>query len=237
MANSDTKNLTFDQRFNLVCYETNVSKSAENPRFKTPYRTLEDIYEVLVSTLLKYNITYREQSVEIVKTQMGDMLQIKATISDALSDEKIDYSYSQPLFYPIEGSKSDPIQLYGAALTYARRYFLSGIFMVRCDNKDLDSFKDKPQFGTSVPQVQPQAQPQAQPQRPENFPLQESTPAQTPKSRILTVGGYTRDNVILGIFNSKTREELEPWYKIVVGFTRDTELQEIYKAKFSQFKK
>lgn len=128
---------SFRERLNQAVQAMSVQKKNNNGFLNYKYRNIEDIYEQLVPVLNKFGIGYRE-SMAIRTGDKLDILHIDSVVYDTTGDEEFAYTYDQPIFYAVK-DKQDPVQSYGAALSYARRYNLSAIFMVRCGIKDLDS--------------------------------------------------------------------------------------------------
>jgi hypothetical protein len=97
-----------------------VSKSANNPFFKSKYAPLPDILEAIADPLDESGLTF---------SQFPDGDSLTTILMHPESGEWIEASYSM---HPV---KSDP-QSVGSAITYARRYALGAILALNIDEDD-----------------------------------------------------------------------------------------------------
>ena len=97
-----------------------VSKSANNPFFKSKYAPLPDILEAISEPLDESGLTF---------SQFPDGDSLTTILMHPESGEWIEASYSM---HPV---KSDP-QSVGSAITYARRYALGAILALNIDEDD-----------------------------------------------------------------------------------------------------
>ena len=97
-----------------------VSKSANNPFFKSKYAPLPDILEAISDPLDESGLTF---------SQFPDGDSLTTILMHPESGEWIEAAYSM---HPV---KSDP-QSVGSAITYARRYALGAILALNIDEDD-----------------------------------------------------------------------------------------------------
>lgn len=109
-----------------------VSKIHKNTFSNFNYRSCEDILEALKEHLPEG--VYLLLNDEIVS--VGDRFYIKSTASLHYENQVV--SVQAFAREPVEKKKFDDSQVTGAASSYARKYALSGLFMID-DSKDIDS--------------------------------------------------------------------------------------------------
>jgi hypothetical protein len=102
-----------------------VKKSADNPFFKSKYATLDAIQHHIQPYLSKYGL------VVVQKNVVNDGLFVMTEIYDASSGECISS------VFPIIVQKNTP-QEYGSAVSYAKRYSLSGLLNLVIADEDDD---------------------------------------------------------------------------------------------------
>lgn len=116
-----------------VSTELNVPKARYNSFGNYNYRSLEDIYEAVKPILLVYNLSLRlSDTIE----SYGDRVYVKATASISNGEETIEVSsYAREA---VNKKGMDDSQITGTASSYARKYALSGLFLLD-DIKDADT--------------------------------------------------------------------------------------------------
>jgi hypothetical protein len=124
-----------------------VAKTKENPFFKSKYADLGTIDEA-VKGPLKDNGLVVVQTTEVISGQ--------AVLVTTLLHDSGQWIEGQ---YPLNPVKNDPQGL-GSATTYARRYALSALLGVICDEDD-DGNHASSRNGHSEPQERPQERSQA----------------------------------------------------------------------------
>lgn len=135
-----------------VSTELNVPKARHNSFGNYNYRSLEDIYESVKPILLVYNLSLRlSDTIEAY----GDRVYVKATATLSNGEETIEVSsYAREA---VNKKGMDDSQITGTASSYARKYALSGLFLLD-DVKDADtdeytrSTANEPLDGKSIPE-------------------------------------------------------------------------------------
>ena len=117
----------------MIQNKLNAPKNQYNSFGKYTYRSCESILEAVKPLLNEYNA-------EVVLTddivQIGDRIYVKATaIFTAGDDEVICTAFARE---PDSKKGMDEAQVTGATSSYARKYALSGLFLID-DNKDADT--------------------------------------------------------------------------------------------------
>jgi hypothetical protein len=116
-----------------IIQELNVPKSRYNSFGNYNYRSLEDIYESVKPLLAKYNLSLRmTDTIEAY----GDRVYVKATAT--LSDGDNSHDVSAYAREAVNKKGMDDSQITGTASSYARKYALSGLFLLD-DIKDADT--------------------------------------------------------------------------------------------------
>ena len=116
-----------------VCEELNVPKSRRNSFGNYYYRSLEDIYEAVKPLLTKYNLSLK--MVDGIEAH-GDRVYVRATAT--LSDGE-NHIHGIAFAREAQSKKGfDDSQITGTASSYARKYALSGLFLLD-DVKDADT--------------------------------------------------------------------------------------------------
>lgn len=131
--------------------ELNVPKSRYNSFGNYNYRSLEDIYEAVKPLLSKYNLFLTlTDTIEAY----GDRVYVKATAT--ISDGENFYNVSSYAREAVNKKGMDDSQITGTSSSYARKYALSGLFLLD-DIKDADteeytrSTTDSPSKPKSIP--------------------------------------------------------------------------------------
>jgi len=122
-------------KFHAEC--TPVSKSADNPFFKSKYATLDAIQEHIRKPL---------QNNGLVVTQANKVVEGNAiVVSTVWHVESGEYIESE---FPVVVTKPTA-QEYGSAVSYAKRYSLSGLLNLTIQDEDDDG--NKATFGNAEP--------------------------------------------------------------------------------------
>lgn len=103
-----------------------VKKSADNPFFKSKYATLDAIQHHIQPYLTKHGLVVTQRNI----TQEAGIF-VKTEVYEAVSGECIDS------VFPIIVQKNTP-QDYGSAVSYAKRYSLSGLLNLVIADEDDD---------------------------------------------------------------------------------------------------
>lgn len=116
-----------------VIQELNVPKSRRNSFGNYYYRSLEDIYEAVKPLLAKHNLCLRmTDTIEA----FGDRVYVRATATLYDGDNHINASaYAREA---VNKKGMDDSQITGTSSSYARKYALSGLFLLD-DVKDADT--------------------------------------------------------------------------------------------------
>ena len=130
------------EKLSKIQRELNAPKSQFNSFGKYSYRNCEDIMTALKPFLDDVYVTVSDE-MQVV----GDRVYVKATAT--ISDGEVEIRNTA---YAREASSKkgmDDSQLTGATSSYARKYALSGLFLVD-DNKDADSMKSSESGGVNA---------------------------------------------------------------------------------------
>jgi hypothetical protein len=103
-----------------------VKKSADNPFFKSKYATLDAIQHHIQPHLTKYGLVVVQKN---ITTENG--LYVMTEVYESASSESISS------VFPIIVQKNTP-QEYGSAVSYAKRYSLSGLLNLMIADEDDD---------------------------------------------------------------------------------------------------
>ena len=122
------------EKLTAIQKELKASKKQKNEFGGYMYRTIESIFEALKPLLDKEKVSLT-LSDDIV--QIGDRYYIKATAKLFDSEGSVEVSaYARE---PITKKGTDESQITGAATTYARKYALTGMFLLDNSENDPDS--------------------------------------------------------------------------------------------------
>jgi hypothetical protein len=103
-----------------------IIKDATNPFFKAKYASLDHIQEHIKPTLISCNLVVIQRNVE---TEKGLFVESKVV--------HVDSGETETSIFPIIVSKQDA-QSYGSAVSYAKRYSLSGLLNLTIQDLDDD---------------------------------------------------------------------------------------------------
>jgi len=117
--------------------ELSCPKNQFNSFGKYNYRSCEDILEGLKNVLADLVVTITDDIVMI-----GDRIYVKATVT--VTDGKESVSSSAFARESLTKKGMDDSQITGTASSYARKYALSGMFLID-DTKDADAADNSPQ--------------------------------------------------------------------------------------------
>lgn len=124
------------EKLTAIQKKLKASKKSKNDFGGYMYRTIESIFEA-VKPILEDNHVTLKLSDELV--QIGDRYYVKstATLIDDESDGTVEVSaYARE---PLTKKGTDESQITGAATTYARKYALTGLFLLDNSENDPDS--------------------------------------------------------------------------------------------------
>jgi hypothetical protein len=145
--------IKLNEKLLKVIAELNVPKSRYNSFGNYNYRSLEDIYEAVKPLLAKHNLSLMiTDSIEAY----GDRVYVKATAT--LSDGDNFHNVSAYAREAVNKKGMDDSQITGTASSYARKYALSGLFLLD-DIKDADTEEytrtttDNSSSAKSIPEV------------------------------------------------------------------------------------
>ena len=110
--------------FNKLCPP--IKKDSNNPFFKSSYAKLDAIQVHIHPHLLKAGLVVTQVNVSIEGNPF-----VKSTVWEVKSGESLDS------IFPIVVSKNTP-QEYGSAVSYAKRYSLSGLLNLVIEDEDDD---------------------------------------------------------------------------------------------------
>ena len=137
--------LTFNHRVSQAQLEISVPKIQGNSYLNYKYRSCEQILEAVKPVLKKYNLLLILND-EIVEIAGRFYVKSVAKIMDTQSDKHIEsvaYAREDEAMLNPKSNKAmmaSP-QLTGSSSSYARKYALSGLFLLD-DNKDADKIAD-----------------------------------------------------------------------------------------------
>lgn len=135
------------EKLTAIQKKLKASKKQKNDFGGYMYRTIESIFEA-VKPLLEDNHVTLKLSDELV--QIGDRYYVKstATLIDDESDGTVEVSaYARE---PLTKKGTDESQITGAATTYARKYTLTGLFLLDNSENDPDSEKYQKKVAKNV---------------------------------------------------------------------------------------
>jgi len=132
---TDTKDLNFWQKLNLLQLELKAPKTQYNSFGKYKYRSCEDILDSVKNLLQKYNLVLLVSD-ELKESSGRFYIQAKATLTDG----DIEISTTSYAREPLSKKGMDESQITGCASSYARKYALNGLLCID-DNKDSDYFE------------------------------------------------------------------------------------------------
>lgn len=116
----------------------NVKKDNKNKFGNYKYRSCEDIFEAVKPHLLKLNLTLVLTDDVIL---CGDRIYIKATATLRDTENEKEFIFNSALARePLKQAGMGDSQMTGTASSYARKYCLSGLFLLD-DNTDVDSME------------------------------------------------------------------------------------------------
>jgi hypothetical protein len=101
-----------------------VTKSANNPFFKSKYADLNAHLELVEPLLNKYGLVLNQPT--IASQQLGNVVQ--SSITDIETGAQVSSSFALP--------KLEDMQKCGSAITYARRYTLGSLLAFQTDDDD-----------------------------------------------------------------------------------------------------
>lgn len=126
--------MSINEKLTTIQKALKASKKEKNDFGGYMYRTIESIFEALKPLLEKEKVSLT-LSDDIV--QIGDRYYIKATAKLFDSEGAVEVSaYARE---PITKKGTDESQITGAATTYARKYALTGMFLLDNSENDPDS--------------------------------------------------------------------------------------------------
>lgn len=126
--------MNINEKLTTIQKALKASKKEKNDFGGYMYRTIESIFEALKPLLEKEKVSLT-LSDDIV--QIGDRYYIKATAKLFDSEGSVEVSaYARE---PITKKGTDESQITGAATTYARKYALTGMFLLDNSENDPDS--------------------------------------------------------------------------------------------------
>lgn len=126
--------MSINEKLTTIQKALKASKKEKNDFGGYMYRTIESIFEALKPLLEKEKVSLT-LSDDIV--QIGDRYYIKATAKLFDSEGSVEVSaYARE---PITKKRTDESQITGAATTYARKYALTGMFLLDNSENDPDS--------------------------------------------------------------------------------------------------
>ena len=126
--------MSINEKLTTIQKALKASKKEKNDFGGYMYRTIESIFEALKPLLEKEKVSLT-LSDDIV--QIGDRYYIKATAKLFDSEGSVEVSaYARE---PITKKGTDESQITGAATTYARKYALTGMFLLDNSENDPDS--------------------------------------------------------------------------------------------------
>lgn len=136
-----TKKLNIKEKLLAIQTELKAPKGQFNQFGKYKYRSCEDVLEALKPVLLKHRAVLTLDE-EIFFLEGRFYVKAKAELADIDSDDAVRaYAYARE----DESKKGmDPAQLTGACSSYARKYALSGLFLLD-DTKDADTQDNREQ--------------------------------------------------------------------------------------------
>lgn len=132
---TETKDLNFWQKLNLLQLELKAPKTQYNSFGKYKYRSCEDILDSVKNLLQKYNLVLLVSD-ELKESSGRFYIQAKATLTDG----DIEISTTSYAREPLSKKGMDESQITGCASSYARKYALNGLLCID-DNKDSDYFE------------------------------------------------------------------------------------------------
>lgn len=126
--------MSINEKLTAIQKALKASKKEKNDFGGYMYRTIESIFEALKPLLEKEKVSLT-LSDDII--QIGDRYYIKATAKLFDSEGSVEVSaYARE---PITKKGTDESQITGAATTYARKYALTGMFLLDNSENDPDS--------------------------------------------------------------------------------------------------
>lgn len=126
--------MNINEKLTTIQKTLKASKKEKNDFGGYMYRTIESIFEALKPLLEKEKVSLT-LSDDII--QIGDRYYIKATAKLFDSEGSVEVSaYARE---PITKKGTDESQITGAATTYARKYALTGMFLLDNSENDPDS--------------------------------------------------------------------------------------------------
>lgn len=108
-----------------------IKKDANNPFFKSSYASLDHIQEHIKPTLLECGLVVIQRN---VYSDDSNQLFVETKVVDVESGE------FESSVFPVVVSKTDA-QSYGSAVSYAKRYSLSGLLNLTIQDQDDDAQK------------------------------------------------------------------------------------------------
>lgn len=152
----EIKEMKLEQRLAMVQQELNAPKDKFNSFGNYSYRSAEGIMEALKPLLVKYEISLRfNDRVELI----GDRYYIVARAIFSTFDGEQTYSAEAPAREEEIKKGMDSSQLSGSCLSYARKYCLSGLFLIDdCKDADTDEYSKATGVGSKpTPQLELEA--------------------------------------------------------------------------------
>jgi hypothetical protein len=107
---------------------TPIKKDTTNPFFKSHYASLENIQEHIKPFLIKAGLVVIQRNI------FNEQLFVETKVIDVVSGE------NEISLFPVIVSKNDA-QSYGSAVSYAKRYSLSGLLNLTIQDSDDDGNK------------------------------------------------------------------------------------------------
>lgn len=160
-----SETLTITQRLLNVQEKLKAPKGQYNKFSHFNFRSVEDVMEAVKPLNIENGLLLTLTDKPI---QLGDRVYIEATAN--LTDGKETVSVQAYAREPLNKKGFDESQLTGTASSYARKYALSGLYLID-DNKDPDTNENNHMAGNQLPPQQQQQQPQYnnQPQQQQQY--------------------------------------------------------------------
>lgn len=202
------------KKLSIIQSELKVGKSRFNSFGKYSYRSCEDIFDAVKPLLQKHNCAL---TVTDVIEQVGNVLFVNAsaTLKDNESEDLVTVSAQAGI---AERKGMDIAQSFGASSSYARKYALSGLFLLD-DVQDPDTFEPG--------------------QRPQPAVKNDAPPKQTTASQTTLIDTPTMPNDVIEAMTKPVEivksDDPQVVYNAVITANSKAELREIYKANKALF--
>ncbi|MDO5760370.1 MAG: ERF family protein [Bacteroidota bacterium] len=133
--------------------DMSLAKNQKNNFGNFSYRSIEDIWEKLVSVCEKHKITYTITKEEAEMKGNFLVFHFEAEFCDCESEERISTSMDVPMT-SFEKKGMDSNQVFGAFLSYNRKYLVCRDFQIRAGLTELDSDDEINTIYTKIDQCQ-----------------------------------------------------------------------------------